>query len=65
MRKDGFVQVCSAKIQPEPAKMPIVMLCINSSGEGGFSFIDPKSISPENDDDHKITSLCNTFHTQR
>jgi len=37
-QKDGIVQVWSAKIQPEPAKMQIVTYCISSSGERGFGF---------------------------
>jgi hypothetical protein len=35
LQHDAFIQVYSAKIQPQPAKMPVVMLWA-SSGEGGF-----------------------------
>jgi len=35
-QKDGFIQVYIAKVQPQPAKMVIMLICAISSGEGGF-----------------------------
>jgi hypothetical protein len=47
LKQDGFVQMSIAKIQPQPAKMPIVVTCI-SSGEVDLALIAPKFISLEN-----------------
>jgi len=34
----GFIQVYIAKVQTQPAKMAIMLICAISSGEGGFGF---------------------------
>ena len=47
LKQDGFVQMSIAKIQTQPAKMPIVVTCI-SSGEVDLALIAPKFISLEN-----------------
>ena len=35
-QQNGFVQVGIAKIQPQSAKIPMVIVCVGSSGEDGF-----------------------------
>ena len=52
-QKDGFVQMYIAKIQPEPAKMPILRLITISSGEVGFGSDQTRSHFTGEKDDSK------------
>jgi hypothetical protein len=41
-QQNGFIQVCIAKVQPQPAKMSIMLIYAISSGESDFGSDQPQ-----------------------